>query len=110
VEVFIGVFAAVTIICWNAWWVEIAQVIINIGPKSAIRLHQVLVKTTFNAPISYFQSTDTSVLVTRFSKDMSMVEMRLPIAVWQLLGGKTLSLITRGPVLTRQALQIALQT
>jgi ATP-binding cassette subfamily C (CFTR/MRP) protein 1 len=91
VGVFVGGFAAATIITWNAAWAEIAQVLINIGPKSAIALHEVLVRTTFNAPMSFFQSTDTSVLVTRFSKDMSLVEMGLPVSIWLLLSGKSLA-------------------
>jgi ATP-binding cassette, subfamily C (CFTR/MRP), member 1 len=107
VGVFIGVFAAVAIITWNAVWADIAQVLINIGPKSAIRLHEVLVKTAFNAPMSFFQSTDTSVLVTRFSKDMSLVEMSLPVSMWLLLSGNALSLVTKGLDLTWQALQVA---
>jgi ATP-binding cassette subfamily C (CFTR/MRP) protein 1 len=91
VAVFVSGFAAATIITWNAAWTEIAQVLIRIGPRSAIRLHEVLVKTTFNAPMSFFQSTDTSVLVNRFSKDMSLVEMKLPVSIWLLLSGKYLS-------------------
>jgi hypothetical protein len=52
VTVFVGVFAAVTAITWNAEWIVIALVLIQIGPKSAGRLHETLVKSTFNAPVS----------------------------------------------------------
>jgi ABC-type multidrug transport system fused ATPase/permease subunit len=90
VGVFVGVFAAGAVVAWNAHWAQQAQVVIKIGPKAAIKLHEILVKTTFNAPMSFFESTDTSVLVTRFSKDMSLVEMGLPVAIWQLLLGKRL--------------------
>lgn len=88
VGVFIGVFAAVSFITWSAQVGEIVQIMIRVGVKSAIHLHQVLVTATFNAPMSYFESTDTSILINKFSQDMSLIEMDLPISVWQLLNGK----------------------
>jgi ATP-binding cassette subfamily C (CFTR/MRP) protein 1 len=86
--VFIGVFAAVTTTTWVASVGEIAQILIRVGTKSAIALHHVLVRTTFNAPMSYFESTDTSILINKFSQDMSLIEMPLPISIWQLMSGK----------------------
>jgi ATP-binding cassette, subfamily C (CFTR/MRP), member 1 len=88
IGVFVGVFAAVSglgVVCQNG---SLAHILILIGPKSAIRLHEVLVKTTFNAPMSFFEYTDTSVLINRFSQDMSLVELPLPIAIRHLLKGK----------------------
>jgi ATP-binding cassette subfamily C (CFTR/MRP) protein 1 len=89
-EIFIGVFAVVAVVTWNVEWAQIAQVLINIGPRSALRLHEVLVKTTFNAPMSFFESTDTSLLINHFSQDMSLIEQALPISMWQFLMGKCL--------------------
>ena len=55
---------------------------IRIAPTSASKLHQILVTTTFNAPMSFFESTETSVLLNRFSQDMTLVDLALPVGVW----------------------------
>jgi hypothetical protein len=49
--VFVGVFASVSIFTFNVDWIIIAVVLVLIGPKSGALLHEVLVKTTFNAPV-----------------------------------------------------------
>ncbi|KAF2667127.1 P-loop containing nucleoside triphosphate hydrolase protein [Microthyrium microscopicum] len=82
--VFIGVFGLIAIINWNCNWGRLAQILISIAPVSAARLHEVLVKATFNAPMSFFESTDTSLLINRFSQDMSIVELGLPVSIYQL--------------------------
>jgi hypothetical protein len=67
------------------------------GPKSAIALHKVLVKTTVKAPISFFESVDSSVLLNRFSQDMTLVDFQLPIAaflVFMRTGYRVSSLLT----------------
>ena len=58
---------------------------IKIASTSSIRLHQVLVHTTFNAPMSYFDSTDNSVTLNRFSQDMMLIERALPIMTYIML-------------------------
>jgi ATP-binding cassette subfamily C (CFTR/MRP) protein 1 len=60
------------------------QIMIVIAPISAIRIHQVLVDTTFRAPMSFFESTDSSVLLNRFSQDMSMSLLPM-LLTWQIL-------------------------
>jgi ATP-binding cassette, subfamily C (CFTR/MRP), member 1 len=52
------------------------------GPRSAVNLHKVLVKTTVKAPMSFFESVDSSVLLNRFSQDMTLVDFQLPIATF----------------------------
>ena len=58
---------------------------IKIASKSSIRLHQILVTTTFNSPMSYFDSVDNSVTLNRFSQDMTLIEAVLPIMTYILL-------------------------
>jgi ATP-binding cassette subfamily C (CFTR/MRP) protein 1 len=60
------------------------MVFIVMTPKSAIKLHGVLVKTTVKAPISFFESVDSSVLLNRFSQDMTLVDFSLPLASFQI--------------------------
>jgi ATP-binding cassette subfamily C (CFTR/MRP) protein 1 len=68
---FIGIFALSAAVGIGAITMMIYQILIVIAPLSAIRLHGVLVETTFRAPMSFFESTDTSILLNRFSQDMS---------------------------------------
>jgi ATP-binding cassette subfamily C (CFTR/MRP) protein 1 len=99
--VFIGVYATVSItslFCLMGMLVYVfpvesfemlkliygRQLLVIIAPDSASRLHQTLVTTTFNAPMAYFESIETSVILNRFSQDMTLVEMMLPLSVWQL--------------------------
>lgn len=84
IGVFIGVYITVSILTFCTNISQIILILLHIGPKTAASLHYVLVKTTFNAPMSFFESTDTAILMNRFSQDMSLVELRLPISIWQL--------------------------
>ena len=49
-------------------------------PRSAIYLHGRLLETVENAPLSFFTSTDAGQVVNRFSQDLSVIDMELPIA------------------------------
>jgi hypothetical protein len=60
------------------------QIMLVIAPISAIRMHQVLVDTTFGAPMSFFESTDSSILLNRFSQDMSMNLLSVVLALGML--------------------------
>jgi ATP-binding cassette, subfamily C (CFTR/MRP), member 1 len=53
---------------------------IRMIPRSAIYLHGKLLKTVENAPLSFFTSTDYGQIVNRFSQDLSVIDMELPIA------------------------------
>jgi ATP-binding cassette subfamily C (CFTR/MRP) protein 1 len=58
---------------------------VKIASTSSVHLHQMLVTTTFNAPISYLSSVDNSVTLNRFSQDMMLVETTLPVMTYVLL-------------------------
>ncbi|PYH89693.1 putative multidrug resistance protein [Aspergillus ellipticus CBS 707.79] len=54
---------------------------LEIMPKSAIRLHWLLLDAVIQAPLSFFSSTDSGVTLNRFSQDMNLVDLALPIAL-----------------------------
>ena len=58
---------------------------VKIASKASIHLHQMLVITTFNAPMSYLNSVDNSVTLNRFSQDMRLIETTLPVMTYILL-------------------------
>lgn len=49
-------------------------------PRSSTALHETLLKATMSAPYWFFVSTDTGDIINRFSQDMSLVCMQLPVA------------------------------
>ncbi|KAH0376082.1 putative ABC transporter, partial [Aureobasidium melanogenum] len=50
-------------------------------PKSAAALHWNLLRTVKNAPLSFLTATDSGITLNRFSQDMSLVDLALPIAL-----------------------------
>jgi ATP-binding cassette subfamily C (CFTR/MRP) protein 1 len=57
--------------------------LVVIAPRSAIYLHKILVFATLKAPMSFFDATDTSILLNRFSQDMSLIDLQLPMMSFQ---------------------------
>jgi ATP-binding cassette, subfamily C (CFTR/MRP), member 1 len=68
------------------------ETMMRIAPNSATKLHQILVTTTFCAPMSYFESIDNSSILNRFSQDMTTVGLALPISIWLVLSGMILGI------------------
>jgi ATP-binding cassette subfamily C (CFTR/MRP) protein 1 len=60
--------------------VSTGTLFIKLIPRSAINLHGRLLTTVENAPLSFFTSTDTGQIVNRFSQDLSVIDMELPLA------------------------------
>ncbi|KAF7522055.1 hypothetical protein PCG10_007679 [Penicillium crustosum] len=56
-------------------------------PRTSVRLHRRLLKAVTAAPLASLVSTDTGVILNRFSQDMSLIDMRLPGAMIQTLDG-----------------------
>ncbi|KAL8782676.1 MAG: hypothetical protein Q9213_005184 [Squamulea squamosa] len=59
------------IACWILFLPIITQ--------SALKLHTDLLATVFRAPLSFFQSTDLGKTTNRFSQDMDLIDMKIPV-------------------------------
>jgi ATP-binding cassette subfamily C (CFTR/MRP) protein 1 len=55
--------------------------IMTMTPQAGRRLHQRLLDTVLNAPMSFFSSTDTGITANRFSQDLELIDMELPVAL-----------------------------
>ncbi|XHG06242.1 hypothetical protein AWENTII_009447 [Aspergillus wentii] len=55
------------------------------APRSSIRLHSALLSTVMAAPLWLFTSLDSGQLLNRFSQDMSLIDMDLPLALMDFL-------------------------
>lgn len=49
-------------------------------PKSAKHLHWLLLDAVAKAPLWYFATTDSGVILDRFSQDMTLIDQALPVA------------------------------
>ncbi|GAB1316857.1 hypothetical protein MFIFM68171_07067 [Madurella fahalii] len=76
----LGIYAmlgSVAIIClFLSCW----QMIITMVPRSGERFHLELLKTVLSAPMSFFVNTDMGVTLNRFSQDLQLIDMELPVA------------------------------
>lgn len=70
----LGVAGLISLIvsCW--------QIIITMVPQSGENFHWRLLKTVLSAPMSFFATTDTGITLNRFSQDLQLIDMDLPIS------------------------------
>ena len=55
---------------------------ISIVPKSGAQLHKILLRTVMNAPMRFFSTTDSGIILNRFSQDMTLIDASLPSVVF----------------------------
>lgn len=70
----LGVMGLVSLIisCW--------QIIITMVPQSGGNFHHRLLRTVLAAPLTFFSTTDTGVTLNRFSQDLQLIDMDLPLS------------------------------
>ncbi|KAF2106756.1 P-loop containing nucleoside triphosphate hydrolase protein [Lophiotrema nucula] len=59
--------------CWT--------LIMTMTPHAGRQLHERLLTAVLNAPMSFFASTDTGITTNRFSQDLELIDMELPVAL-----------------------------
>lgn len=57
------------------------QLFITIVPKSSRKLHRVLLSSVASATYAFSISTDSGTILNRFSQDMSLIDIQLPISL-----------------------------
>ncbi|KAJ5370421.1 uncharacterized protein N7496_006513 [Penicillium cataractarum] len=74
IYVMLGCVAMVALIvgCW--------EMIITMVPKSGESFHRKLLQTVLSAPMLFFSTTDSGNILNRFSQDLQLIDMELPIA------------------------------
>lgn len=74
IYVMLGCLAMLALIvgCW--------QMIITMVPKSGENFHRRLLQTVLSAPMLFFSTTDSGNILNRFSQDLQLIDMELPIA------------------------------
>ncbi|KAL4994768.1 P-loop containing nucleoside triphosphate hydrolase protein [Aspergillus recurvatus] len=79
VYVFLGIASVVFTIAVS--WL----LIVNIVSSSALKLHERVLSSTFRAPIHFFYQVDIGSITNRFSQDMDLIDMSLPIEVFNVI-------------------------
>ncbi|KNG85917.1 ABC multidrug transporter [Aspergillus nomiae NRRL 13137] len=77
---YLGIYAmlgAVGMLCLilGCW-----QMIITMVPRSGENFHRKLLSTVLSAPMLYFSKTDSGAILNRFSQDLQLIDMELPVA------------------------------
>ncbi|KAE9980556.1 hypothetical protein EG327_006523 [Venturia inaequalis] len=73
---------------WVQWWTEdkghqSMWMFMFVVPATAGGLHEQLLTSIINAPLSYFTTTDAGVILNRFSQDMAIINGMLPVNIFQ---------------------------
>ncbi|KXG45668.1 ABC transporter, integral membrane type 1 [Penicillium griseofulvum] len=77
---YLGIYAMLGCVAMLALIVGCWQMIITMVPKSGENFHHKLLTTVLAAPMLFFSSTDSGSILNRFSQDLQLIDMELPIA------------------------------
>jgi ABC-type multidrug transport system fused ATPase/permease subunit len=77
---YLGIYAVLGACALISLVISCWELIINMVPKSGENFHWILLQTVLKAPMSFFSITDTGVTVNRFSQDLMLIDMELPVA------------------------------
>ncbi|KAL8695796.1 MAG: hypothetical protein Q9224_003154, partial [Gallowayella concinna] len=76
----LGIYALLGVVGLTSVVLSCWQIVITMVPLSGEKFHWRLLNTVFQAPMSFFATTDTGVTLNRFSQDLQLIDMDLPIA------------------------------
>ncbi|KAG8530148.1 uncharacterized protein KY384_005631 [Bacidia gigantensis] len=68
----VGGLVALIVGCW--------ALIVTMVPQAGRSFHRKLLNTVLAAPLSFFSTTDTGVTLNRFSQDLQLIDMDLPVS------------------------------
>jgi ATP-binding cassette subfamily C (CFTR/MRP) protein 1 len=77
---YLGVLIGVELAAMAVLMILTSLLFIIMIPRSASYLHEKLLSTVKCAPLSFFTSTDVGQIVNRFSQDLSVIDMELPVS------------------------------
>ncbi|KAJ5642801.1 hypothetical protein N7490_006801 [Penicillium lividum] len=88
---FYTAFTVISILSYSLGWFVLYIHIMN---NTALTLHTDLLKATLKAPWRFFQTTDVGTLTNRFSQDMDLIDMKLPLWVMYTVGSATRAIMS----------------
>lgn len=85
---YFGGYAAIAIATCLLFALTCTVLFAYLIPRTALGLHEHLVRTLMRATLAYLGVTDNGVINNRFSQDMSLIARRLPVAFMRTFYGK----------------------
>ncbi|KAI9150479.1 ABC multidrug transporter B [Paramyrothecium foliicola] len=76
---YLGIYAMLGVLAMIFLTASCWQMIVTMVPLSGKNFHWSLLKTVLNAPMSFFAVTDSGITINRFSQDLQLIDMDLPI-------------------------------
>ncbi|RDW75794.1 hypothetical protein BP5796_06615 [Coleophoma crateriformis] len=76
---YLGVYGCLSLLSLITILIACWILFINIIENTALGLHTDLLRSALRAPFSFYRATDTGTTTNRFSQDMDLIDMRLPI-------------------------------
>ncbi|KAJ5794580.1 ABC transporter [Penicillium paradoxum] len=77
---YLGVYVALAVIAMVSLVLSSWYLMVRIVSRSAERLHQTVLRTVMRAPLLFFANTSAGAITNRFSQDMRLIDMSLPMA------------------------------
>ncbi|PYI12596.1 hypothetical protein BO78DRAFT_392440 [Aspergillus sclerotiicarbonarius CBS 121057] len=77
---YLGIYAMLGVIGMICLMIGCWQMVITMVPKSGEVFHRKLLATVLSAPMLFFSQTDSGAILNRFSQDLQLIDMELPIA------------------------------
>lgn len=74
-------YALLYLMAWISTNSTMLSTVFRIAPTSGLALHRTLLRTIMHAPLLYFSTADTGVLLNYFSQDIQLVDKTLESAV-----------------------------
>jgi ABC-type multidrug transport system fused ATPase/permease subunit len=82
---YMGIYAMLQTLCLASFGIAAWHGIITVVSLGGRSLHLSLLNTALNAPLSFFDKTDTGTTLNRFSQDMQLIDSELPQSLFQVL-------------------------
>lgn len=76
-----SVYAAILLAAWLSTNGIMSSTLLLVAPTSGLVLHSHLLWTIVNAPLSYFSTTDTGIILNHFGSDLQLVDKALAQAL-----------------------------
>ncbi|RLM01585.1 hypothetical protein CFD26_108938 [Aspergillus turcosus] len=77
---YLGVYVALAVAAMVFLVLACWYLMVRIVSRSAGRLHQTMLRTVMRAPLSFFANSSAGAITNRFSQDMRLIDMSLPMA------------------------------
>ncbi|KAF8857368.1 putative multidrug resistance protein [Acephala macrosclerotiorum] len=74
------IYATAAVVALLASSLVLYTLYMEITPRSGAKLHKILLDSVMQAPQSFFDKTDSGIILNRFSQDMTLIDGSLPAA------------------------------